>query len=108
MASVNVDKMSLKDLLDLQVKVGNAIVKAKDREKAELRSKIDQLTHNAGVSVAELYNLGRGRGAAKGSKVAVKYANPQNKAETWTGRGRQPRWLAAKLAKGGKLDDFKI
>jgi DNA-binding protein H-NS len=34
--------------------------------------------------------------------------NPDNKSETWTGRGRQPRWLVAKLAKGAKLGQFKI
>lgn len=108
MAAINVDKMSLKDLLDLEVRVRNAIVKAKDREKSELKQKIDQLAHSAGMSVAELYNVGRGRGAAKGTKVAVKYMNPDNKSETWTGRGRQPRWLSAKISKGGKLADYTI
>ncbi len=108
MALPNVDKMPLKDLLELEVRVRNAIVKAKDREKNELKSKIDQLAQSAGISVSELYNIGRGRGAAKGTKVAVKYINPDNKSETWTGRGRQPRWLAAKLSKGGKLNDFAI
>jgi DNA-binding protein H-NS len=34
--------------------------------------------------------------------------NPDNKSETWTGRVRQPRWLAAKLGKGAKLEQFKI
>ena len=108
MAAPNVDKMSLRDLLELEVRVRNAIVKAKDREKNELKQKIDQLAQSAGMSVSELYNMGRGRGAAKGTKVAVKYMNPDNKSETWTGRGRQPRWLSAKLSKGGKLNDFTI
>ena len=81
MALPNVDKMPLKDLLELEVRVRNAIVKAKDREKNELKSKIDQLAQSAGISVSELYNIGR---------------------------GRQPRWLAAKLSKGGKLADFAI
>ncbi len=108
MASPNLDKMSMKDLLDLQVRVNNALVKAKDREKSDLKQKIDQIAQNAGMSVAELYNLGRGRGAAKGSKVAIKFVNPDNKSETWTGRGRQPRWLTAKLSKGGKINDFKL
>ena len=108
MASSNLDKMSLKDLLDLEARLTNAIMKAKDREKNDLKSKIDQIAQSAGMSVAELYNIGRGRGAAKGAKVAIKYINPDNKSETWTGRGRQPRWLAAKLSKGGKLNDFSI
>ena len=34
--------------------------------------------------------------------------NPANKDETWTGRGKQPRWLAAQVAKGKKVEDFLI
>jgi DNA-binding protein H-NS len=40
--------------------------------------------------------------------VAPRYRNPENQQETWTGRGKQPRWLAAKLASGANLDDFLI
>jgi DNA-binding protein H-NS len=28
-------------------------------------------------------------------KVFPKYRNPKNRSETWTGRGKQPRWLVA-------------
>ena len=30
----------------------------------------------------------------KGTKVAAKYRNPANTAETWTGRGKPPAWIA--------------
>jgi DNA-binding protein H-NS len=38
----------------------------------------------------------------------VRYRNPANEAETWTGRGKQPRWLAAAIASGKNLQDFAI
>ena len=41
-------------------------------------------------------------------KVFPKYQNPQNPAETWSGRGKQPRWLVAQLRSGKKLDNFLI
>jgi DNA-binding protein H-NS len=41
-------------------------------------------------------------------KVPPKYRNPKNPAETWAGRGKQPRWLRAQLRSGKKLDDFRI
>jgi DNA-binding protein H-NS len=47
-----------------------------------------------------------GRGVR--GKVAPKYRNPENPAETWAGRGLKPRWLAAALKSGKKLDDFMI
>jgi DNA-binding protein H-NS len=41
-------------------------------------------------------------------QVFPKYRNPAQPAETWSGRGKQPRWLAAQLRSGKKLDDFRI
>lgn len=35
----------------------------------------------------------------KGSKLPIKYRNPKAVDETWTGRGRQPRWLVAAMKK---------
>jgi DNA-binding protein H-NS len=40
-------------------------------------------------------------------KVLPKYRNPKG-GETWTGRGKQPRWLTAQLKSGKKLNDFLI
>jgi len=33
-------------------------------------------------------------------KVFPKYQNPRNPTETWSGRGRQPRWLSPQLRSG--------
>ena len=41
-------------------------------------------------------------------KVFPKYQNPKNPTETWSGRGRQPRWLSPQLSSGKELDDFRI
>ena len=41
-------------------------------------------------------------------KVLPKYRNPKNRSETWAGRGKQPRWLAAQLRIGKQLSDFLI
>jgi DNA-binding protein H-NS len=48
-----------------------------------------------------------GRGGPRGA-VAPKYRNPENPSETWAGRGLKPRWLAAALKSGKKLEDFSI
>ncbi|MGB3718226.1 MAG: histidine biosynthesis protein [Proteobacteria bacterium] len=111
MASVNLDKMSLKELLDLEAKLEKAISTARERERAEVRQKIEAIVQNAGFSVSELFGgrSGPGRPAvSKGGKVAAKYVNPDNRSETWSGRGRKPRWLTAKLEKGAKLEDFLV
>ena len=83
-----------------------AIAGAKERERTELKQKIEKLASDSGFSMDELFT--RGRGALKGRTVAPKYANPDNRSETWTGRGRKPKWLVAKLAKGAKIEQFVI
>ena len=106
MRQINLEKMSLKDLLDLEVKVQTAIATAKDRERIELKQKIEEMASVSGFSVEELFT--RGRTSLKGRTVAPKYVNPDNRTETWTGRGRKPKWLVAKLESGSNIEEFAI
>jgi DNA-binding protein H-NS len=106
MAAVNVDRLSLKEINDLEAKIAKAKAAAREKAKSDLKDRIDRLVEGSGFTVAELYGFtARGRGR---SKSAAKYANPENKSETWTGRGRKPNWLVARLKKGAKLEDFAI
>ncbi len=100
--------MSLKELRALEVKLQAAIAAATQRQRAEVMQKMEALAKDAGyTSVNELVGV-RGRGRPKGSSVAPKYVNPDNPSETWSGRGRKPNWLVAKLKKGGKIEAFAI
>ena len=90
----------------------------KRKPAATVRRKLATLAKSEGYTVEELFGgaaPARGRKAAgagkprkTGKKVAPKYRNPANPKETWTGRGKQPRWLAAHTAKGKKVEDFLI
>ncbi|CAA9317346.1 MAG: hypothetical protein AVDCRST_MAG71-1078 [uncultured Lysobacter sp.] len=90
---------------------------------ATVRTKLTQLARAEGYSIEELFGgpatVERGgrravekapsKKAGKSTgKVAPKYRNPDNPAETWTGRGKQPRWLAAHTAGGRELAEFVI
>jgi DNA-binding protein H-NS len=109
MAAPNLEKLTVKELADLQSRIESEIARRKEQDKAVLKQKFEEMAGKAGLSVAELFGISsKGRGAGRGGKVAIKYINPENKSETWTGRGRQPRWLAAKLSRGAKLQDFAI
>ena len=50
----------------------------------------------------------RRRNPLKGQKVKPKYRNPENRSETWSGRGLRPRWLVSALKSGKKLEHFAI
>ena len=106
MALPNVDKLSYKELLQLQTKITATIEKRKADEKSAVKRKMMELAAASGFELDEL--VGSKRGVRKGSTVAPKYRHPKDPTLTWTGRGRQPKWLAADLAKGRKLESFLI
>jgi DNA-binding protein H-NS len=108
--SGNLDKMSLKELVELEARVAKAIAVMREKERAELKRKMAELAETHGFSVNELFGGGRGgRGVGKSKSLGVaRYANPDNRSDTWTGRGRKPNWLLERLKKGAKLEDFAI
>jgi DNA-binding protein H-NS len=105
MASINVDKLSLKELVALEAKLQLAIEAARSKGRAELKQKMADLAEAHGFSVGELFG---GKLGGKKSVSAAKYANPEDKSATWTGRGRKPNWLVGRLKKGAKISDFEI
>jgi DNA-binding protein H-NS len=87
------------------------------RELAETIANIKRAIAAFGLTAADL-GLARPRNAGarktsrkskldKRSVVAPKYRNAAT-GDTWTGRGKQPKWLAAALKSGKKLEHFKI
>jgi DNA-binding protein H-NS len=41
-------------------------------------------------------------------RVLPKYRNPDQPSETWSGRGKTPRWLTAALKTGHTVEEFAI
>jgi DNA-binding protein H-NS len=102
-SSANLKAMSFDKLSKLRDQV-DAILNAKvAEERRAMQSRLTQLDRLA-------LNGARARGAGRGPRgaVAPKYRNPENSAETWAGRGLKPRWLAAALKSGKKLEYFSI
>jgi DNA-binding protein H-NS len=93
--------------MELDLKIQKAIAPIKERERADLKAKIEKMAAESGFAMSELFG-GDSRSSLKGRTVAPKYANPDNSAETWTGRGRKPKWLIAKIGKSGSVDQFLI
>jgi DNA-binding protein H-NS len=87
------------------------LLKLKSEVEASLASKVREQRRELGWAFeAQPFSAGRSRGGLRGARgaVAPKYRNPENSTETWAGRGLQPRWLAAAIKSGKKLEDFAI
>ena len=106
MAKTDINGMSYAELTELETRLAGLKAEKQSQERAAIKERLTAVAKQAGFDIHDLF--GRGRGG-KGGKVAPKYRNPKNPAETWTGRGRTPRWIAA-ATKGNKAkrDDFLI
>jgi DNA-binding protein H-NS len=103
--NIDLNSLSLKELKDLHSQVSKAISGFEDRRKRQAVAELEEKAKAMGFSLAELTGVTAGR---KRSPSAPKYANPANKSDTWSGRGRKPRWFSEALAKGKKPESMAI
>ncbi len=122
--AIDINGLSAKELQALIAKANQRRKSlAKRKPIAAVRSKVVSLAKAEGYTVDELFGTSRmvrekagvaakkaptaKKPGQKGVKVEPKYRHPDTGA-TWAGRGMAPKWLAAELAKGRKLEDFLI
>lgn len=102
----NLNSLSLKELRDLQSQVAKAIASFEDRKKKEALSELEEKARTLGYSLSEL--TGAPAATRKRTPAAPRYANPANAADTWSGRGRKPRWFEAALKAGQRPEDLSV
>lgn len=108
MAKVDLSDYNLSELKGLQAEIEKEIKARQQQDVAKAREQILAIAQGFGVSVEELLANGGKKSKSSGKKVKVQYQNPADNAQTWTGRGRQPRWITEGLASGKSLDDFRV
>jgi DNA-binding protein H-NS len=98
--------MSLKELTELRDRIA---VKIRDVEENRKAAEILDLVNRAkdlGFTMQDLFptaSIPRKR-----SPSTAKYANPDNKSQTWSGRGRKPGWFINALANGTSPGDLAV
>ena len=102
-ASNGLDKMSYAELLKLEERIQTAIAAKRVEDAASTKEALRAMAEKAGYSLNDLFGK---RGGRKGSGE-VKFRNPKDTSQTWTGRGRKPNWLVDAVKKGAKIDAFK-
>ena len=108
---IDLDTMSLEELRTLRGQVDRAITQFEGRRRKEALAAAERAARDLGFNLAELTGQGSARGRrSAGSAPAgeAKYAHPDDKSQTWSGRGRRPRWIAEQLEAGRTLDDLLI
>jgi DNA-binding protein H-NS len=105
---IDLDAMSVDEMWRLHEKIGQVLSVRLTSEKRELEKRLAQLRrenemHSASTKAAE-----PSRERRKYPRVYPKYRNPNEPSETWSGRGKQPRWLVAALKTGHRIEEFMI
>ena len=93
--------MSVDELWTLHEEISSVLARRLAEEKAALENRLRQLRP---ISTNDRLPHAR----RPYPQVLPKFRNPAHPTETWSGRGKQPRWLTAQLRTGKKLDDFRI
>ncbi|MBC7738662.1 MAG: H-NS histone family protein [Candidatus Saccharibacteria bacterium] len=102
---INLNDVSLKELKDLQVQVSKAISSFEDHKKKDAIAELEEVARAKGFTLAELTGATIVR---KRAPATAKFANPSDKSDTWSGRGRKPRWYEAALKNGMTPADLAI
>ncbi|HUB91737.1 MAG TPA: H-NS histone family protein [Dyella sp.] len=108
--AIDIKSLNQNQLNDL---IQKAQARQQELEKEKVtraREKVLALLKAEGVSFEEVFG---GAGAARGKRrgtgtVAPKYRNPADPEQTWSGRGKRPRWFNDALKAGKKEKDLAI
>jgi len=96
---------TLKELIAQKEALERQIEQTRSEDRSAAVEKVRALMTEYGLSVSDL-STKRAKKAG-GGKVAAKYIDKAT-GDAWSGRGLQPKWLRAALAKGRKLTDFAV
>ncbi|MGB2246074.1 MAG: H-NS family nucleoid-associated regulatory protein [Alcanivorax sediminis] len=118
--TINLDALSIDELEKLIKQAEAALDKKRKAELKNAQAVLEKMAKELGVDPQDLL---KGTGEKKKSTrkktttkkkagarkpAAVKFRDPKNSSNTWTGRGKRPLWLQDALSKGAKLEDFAV
>lgn len=105
----DISNLSVEQLIRLTAEAEALIESKKDQEIEDAYNSIIKIAEDAGLTLEEFIEYGsHKRKKTTRKSVEPRYRNINNTVETWTGRGKKPRWLVAEMEKGAKLEDFLI
>lgn len=106
----NLSELSTQELDQLIKDAEKEKVTKSVKEKVEAYEQLLEIAKNINLPLADLILFGEQN--SKKTKITKKaeprYRNKANPEETWTGRGKKPRWLSAEIENGAILSDFLI
>lgn len=103
---VDYHALSLRELKALRKEVERALEAHEQRRKAEALAAVEAALRERGFTIDEL--MAHRSSKLAGTKVPPKYRDPVDASNTWSGRGRAPRWFEEAVRSGTSADALLI
>ncbi|MCB1560339.1 MAG: H-NS histone family protein [Xanthomonadales bacterium] len=103
---IELGKLSHSELEALAARIEKQKTRLHREQRDAVRKKLIRIAKDDGYTIEELF--GRRGGGKKTGKVAPKYRNPVEPSQTWSGRGKRPRWFVDAINQGKKESDLLI
>jgi len=107
----DLSNLSNEEMKELQKRLEKEQQEREQQQFEKVAQQYKELAASVGMTPEEVVMQMQRGGKKPLNKSAVqnvRYRNPENPLQTWTGRGKRPNWLNDKLAQGAKLEDFKV
>lgn len=112
----NIEKLSLSEIESLLLAaVKRKALLSRRRPLSVVRNELIALADSYGYAISEIFDVSHAPPVVakrtrrqKQGKVPPKYRDPENRLNTWSGRGLMPRWLANKVRRGAQVADYLI
>ena len=99
---LDLDALDLSELKLLSKKVDKAIVDFEKRRKEAALDELREVAKRNGLNLNDLQGM-LNTSSSKAVAGEPRYRNPDDPDDTWTGRGRRPRWVIDHLEAGVSL-----
>lgn len=86
---------TLKELIAKKTALEKQIADARQREVKEAIANVRAIVAEFELSVSDVFPKAKGRGRKSAQASEAKYRDPAT-GQTWSGRGRAPKWIAGK------------
>lgn len=107
---IDLETMPLPELRTLRAQI-EAEIRRRGSATQRLIRRVQKLAADQGLSLNELLTVAGNADAIPSvsrAGTSIKYRNPVNPAQGWTGHGRKPSWVIDYLANGGTLDKLAV
>jgi DNA-binding protein H-NS len=105
--AVDIKNLNHNQLNDLIGKAQQRQQELRKEKVVKLREKVHAMIKAEGYSFEDIFGSTRAKRRSTGT-VPPKYRNPANPEQTWSGRGKRPRWFNDALKAGKKEKDLAI